>query len=190
MTSFRRQISTVVELYFFPIMVGLFAGLASAAIFNRFLTLFFYSVFIGAFISGMTTLFTILLQKRVKKVTWRSTEKIINVALLTLVSSLATFSMLATIPLNVDRSFTVWMLNQIDLEPELNTHLKVENKAEMFFQAESGEIARRINEQVFLENLKYERGVLILTPRGKLQVKFHRLISEIFGLSEKYTSND
>jgi hypothetical protein len=97
------------------------------------------------------------------------------------------FSFLSTIPLNVDRSFTVWTLNQMSMEKTPISEIRLIEKSTMFFDVSNGEISRRIYEQVRLKNIEKVSGGVQLTRRGKLQVIFHRVIQEIFNLNSKYT---
>lgn len=102
-------------------------------------------------------------------------------------SSLLSFSFHSTVPLNVDRSFTVWMINQLGTNPQVNKLTQVEENAAIFFSPKGGEIARRVNEQVSLGNMKNKDGVISLTSRGKRIWRINRIVSTFFGLNTKYS---
>lgn len=107
--------------------------------------------------------------------------------LLSFTTALMIFTFLATVPLNLDRSFSVWMLNQtFESEGQLSVK-ELEKEASQFFAPSGGEIKRRINEQISLGNLEVINSQVELTIRGKLTWKINRIISEFFGLNEKYT---
>lgn len=70
-----------------------------------------------------------------------------------------------------------------------NKNLKLEElqtKVSTFFRPENKEIRRRIEEQVFVGNLEFKNGEVILTKRGRFQVFVNDLIAYIFDLNLKY----
>jgi hypothetical protein len=106
------------------------------------------------------------------------------------VATLLTFSFLSAVPLNVDRSFSVWTINHMynfDKPIDKSDLLK---KGENFFTVGNGEISRRLDEQVRLGNVIEHKDKVELTKRGKLQAKLHTFIRKFFGLNMKYTSDD
>ena len=170
------------------IFFGTLVGLSVAAILNRLVFFFFPCVFFGS-IAGATSTY-LFLSFRVRKNQIFATEyqnhSIIRF-ITTLLTSLILFSFLSTLPLNIDRSFSVWTLNQISNLPSEQTRTSLSTLAEDFFRKDSGEVSRRIDEQIKLGNLIEESSNIKLTSRGRFQVQFHRLIAQIFGLNSKYT---
>jgi len=102
------------------------------------------------------------------------------------VTSLFSFSFHSTVPLNVDRSFSVWMINQLATNPTKNRVTQVEDKAAKFFSPQGGEISRRIDEQIGLGNVAENNGTISLTSRGMRIWKINRLVAKFFGLNSKY----
>ena len=106
-------------------------------------------------------------------------------------SALASFALLTTLPLNLDRSFSVWMLANLKsthINQQTISEKQLQEKLETFFSAKSGELNRRIEEQAKLGNISFHKKEIYLTTKGDLQVKINRVISRIFNLNPKYTS--
>jgi hypothetical protein len=103
------------------------------------------------------------------------------------------FAFLSTVPLNIDRSLSVWMLAKI--EESGSTTLKISDLTERvkpFLEPNSGEINRRVEEQAtlgYLEIVEDGTGIRI-TNRGKLQVMINKRIADIFDLNPKYANGD
>jgi hypothetical protein len=173
---------------FIEVIAGAVFGLTIAALLNRVIDFFFLCVFAGAFASGV--LVSVLEFRNRKKGlisdSDRSLVKIISVLVVSL-TTVVTFAILAILPLNVDRSFSVWALNEMELigKPQLRDDLILESAK--FFSPNSGEISRRIDEQIRLRNIEIQDGMLQLSARGKLQVEIHRVLRHIFGLKMNYT---
>lgn len=173
------------------VITGSFMGMVSSALFNRPIKFFFACVFIGCVVSAVAT-FLLFQQYIYKQITSSCEKKIVSsVRMLTVtVSTLLTFSFLSVVPLNVDRSFSVWTINHmynLDKPVDKSELLK---EGQNFFAAESGEISRRLEEQVRIGNIGEYGNKVELTSRGKLQAKFHIFIRQLFGLNVKYTRDD
>jgi hypothetical protein len=107
----------------------------------------------------------------------------------TAIGVLSTLLFLTAIPLNVDRSFSVWMLNQMSKNEMSGTYMTKSQLAEVlakFMEPTGGEAQRRIFEQLSLGNIEHRKDGYSLTHKGKLQVLVHRLVSQIFGTNTKY----
>ena len=104
-------------------------------------------------------------------------------------ASLTAFSLLTTVPLNVDRSFSVWMLSTqtpgLGSSPAQISDLK--SSLSEFFAEDSGEISRRVNEQLALGNIVLGEDGVNLSSRGEFLVQSLRGISRFYGLNRKYT---
>lgn len=102
-------------------------------------------------------------------------------------STLLTFSILFTLPINVDRSFSVWLLN--NLEGKELSLSQAELKFSEFFKPSSGEIVRRIQEQISIGNIeKTKSGSIQLSERGSFLISVFKMIRIFFHLNSKYTS--
>ncbi len=108
-------------------------------------------------------------------------------ALFLISNALLSFCFQSTVPLNVDRSFSVWMINQLYTETSGEKLSEVEEEASEFFSPQGGEILRRVNEQISLGNIKNDNSVISLTDRGKRVWYLNRIISIFFGLNDKYS---
>jgi hypothetical protein len=173
---------------FFEVIAGVLFGFTTAALLNRLVDFFFLCVFAGAFASCVLVL---VLEFRIRKKDFNSESesflvKIISVLVVSL-TTVITFATLAILPLNVDRSFSVWTLNEMELigKPQPRDELILESTK--FFSPNSGEISRRVDEQIKLGNIEVEDGMLQLSARGKLQVEIHRVLRQIFALELNYT---
>jgi hypothetical protein len=103
-----------------------------------------------------------------------------------IMSSLFSFSFHSTVPLNVDRSFSVWMINKIATDPEMRNFSTLEENASKFFSPEKGEIKRRLNEQISLGNLEVVDNRVELTSSGHRVWKSNRFLASLFGLNKNY----
>lgn len=163
-------------------------GLSVPAILNRVSTTFLDAVLLSVIILFPLTVVVVFFwgKHHYSKDTARSLR---SALIFSTVSSLATFSFLATIPLNIDRSFSVWMLSTQTPSPgsapvELS---ELESSLSLFFDEESGELDRRVEEQLALGNIQLHQTGVTLTARGELLVASFREISRFYELNPKYT---
>lgn len=173
---------------FFEVIAGAVLGLTIAALLNRVIDFFFLCVFAGAFASGVLV-FVLEFRNRKRGLISESDSflgKTISVLVVSL-TTVITFATLAILPLNVDRSFSVWALNEMELIGKPQSRNDVILESAKFFSPNSGEISRRVDEQIRLRNIEIEDGMLQLSERGKLQVQIHRVIRKIFALEMNYT---
>ncbi len=173
---------------FFEVIAGVVFGLTIAALLNRLVEFFFLCVFVGSLASGVLVL---VLDFKIRKNNINSESensliKIISV-LVVFLTTVITFATLAILPLNVDRSFTVWTLNEMEINGKPQSRDELILESAKFFSSNSGEVSRRINEQIRLRNIEVEDGMLQLSARGKLQVQIHRVLRQIFALEVNYT---
>ena len=171
------------------LMVVVLVGLALAALLSRVLPLFLYVCIVSAVVTGL--LAWLLLGRRFLGSTG------INGAGTSLIRTLgalltATFVLflLSFGPLNIDRSFSVWMLRRVAQAEHPLTVTQTQQMAGAFFGQGSDEIERRILEQERLGNLHVENDVVTLTTSGKRVVFLNEWLSRIFGLNPKYAQAD
>ena len=161
------------------------AGFAIAAVFQRFNNLFFYNVFIGSIGSG---LFSLLLFKSTKK--YLLIEKPFR-PFLFVISVLLSFSFLSTIPLTIDRSYSVWILKYVSESNASNQNLSAKiltNESLKFFSESNGQLSRRIAEQERLGNIiSGESGEIKITWKGRMLAQVNDIVGRIFGLDPKYS---
>lgn len=158
-----------------------------AAWIQRLVGVFFYSIIIATvsiFISSLVILALVFAIRGQRMETW------LRAATASLVGALLAFSFLATVPLNVDRSFSVWSLNQIYKQDKNRAGIPVstlKQELEAYFSADSGEIDRRLTEQTDIGNISVsEEGKVTLTDQGIRQRNIFFGISAFFGLNPKY----
>lgn len=171
------------------ICFGFMSGLFLAAITNRIIEFFFFCTFVGSVFAGIATLVILLIYGKdaIDENLKSKKDKSKIIFLSCSLSILLTFSFLATVPLNVDRSFSVWLLNQMSKSQVSVSRLDLEKKAQEFFNPQGGEISRRLDEQLRLGTVELNADYLLLTQRGEFQVRTHRFIQWFFGLNLKYT---
>jgi hypothetical protein len=133
--------------------------------YQRINNLFFYNVFIGSIGSG---LFSLLLFKSTKK--YLLIEKPFR-PFLFVISVLLSFSFLSTIPLTIDRSYSVWILKYVSESSASNQNLSAKiltNESLKFFSESNGQLSRRIAEQERLGNIiSGESGEIKITWKGR-----------------------
>lgn len=161
-------------------------GLVVAAIFQRINGLFFYSVFIG---SIATVLIAFVLMKIDKG--RNSYDKTVHF-FVPLTSCLLVFSFLATIPLTIDRSYSVWILKTARVAEQDSQKLMYDEmitKSVNFFSPKNGQLQRRLLEQSRIGNLEVkETGEVVLTNKGRVIARINALIGQLFGLDPTYSS--
>jgi hypothetical protein len=169
----------------FIIFIAVIAGVSTSAIFQRLNNIFFYNVFLGSIFSGVISFLLFRLTSRKNNV-----QNVIR-PYAVIISTLISFSFLSTIPLTIDRSYSVWLLKNLTEAESLG---KTINKEELikqsigFFSAENGQLNRRIEEQVKLGNLQIvDKGTIEVSMKGIALAKMHNLIGIIFGLEPKYS---
>jgi len=174
--------------YRFVLLVILFSvliGALSTAILQRFQNLFFYNLFLGTFVSFLSSYILF----RVSDKNFQIDH--LNKVLVGLVSGLITFSFLATIPMTIDRSYSVWMLKSIYESEDRNrilTYSEFETKSVSFFSPNNGQLNRRIEEQLKIGNIEVQRfNKLALTDRGRFITHLNSIIGQIFGLDPEYS---
>ena len=169
-------------------MLYIFGSVSSillAAVINRVLHFFFLSMLISIMISFLACV--IYFWSNWRKSEIKNYEDLHVNILLAILIPISAFSFLSFIPINVDRSFTVMTLSTINNQNNKNLKLEeLQTKVSTFFRPENKEIRRRIEEQVFVGNLEFKNGEVILTKRGRFQVFVNDLIAYIFDLNLKY----
>ena len=163
-------------------------GILASAIYQRFYDLFFYSVFLGTITTTASAY--IFLRVFTQKVKDLNIQKF----LLTSTASLLTFSFLSTIPLTLDRSYSVWILKSLrnyEIQDQRVTEEKIIENSVVFFSPAQKELDRRLYEQLKIGNIaKTKNGEIILTNKGRLIAEVNSLIGAIYELNPKYTKLD
>ena len=167
------------------VIISLITGLCIAAGCQRLNSLFFYNVFLGALFSGLTSLLVFQITKKKNNIELSLRPYII------IICTLLSFSFLSTVPLTIDRSYSVWLLKLV-VETE-NSGVPVDKGKLLadsieFFNASNGQLTRRIEEQTRIGNLQTnELGQVQTTTKGKIIAKINSIIGIIFGLDAKYS---
>jgi hypothetical protein len=158
-------------------------GVLSARVLHSYIDLFFYVCFASSFFVLAIGILVAAIRRSSSRARLDLEKETLSVA----VASLLTFVFLTTVPLNVDRLFSVWMLNNVNSQQQSLTIEELEALAYKFFEPSEGEIARRIEEQSRLGNLYVDSdGKVLITPKGSSISRFFRKISEFFDLNPKY----
>jgi hypothetical protein len=104
-----------------------------------------------------------------------------------LLISMTVLIFLLTIPLNLDRSISVWLLANQSKNVELSDN-DYQKLAIEFFQSSDAETKRRIAEQVSLGTIQRNpEGNFQITSKGLHLISFFQFIAKIFHLDPKYT---
>jgi hypothetical protein len=174
---------------FASVMINVIAsaivGIAFAAMFQRLNGMFFYNVFIGTILSGAASfLFFKLATKKAYAENFVRPYAVI-------ISALLCFSFLSTIPLTIDRSYSVWLLKyaaEAEFQKKtINKEVLIRESTD-FFRPSNGQLDRRIDEQIRIGNFKIGKDdVIKLSNKGLLSAKLNNLIGIIFGLEPKYS---
>jgi hypothetical protein len=149
---------------------------------------FFLVIWISTAVS--VAFFAIVSRRVFAQVAESEVKKIARISSLIAVMSIQMF-FLSTIPLTVDRSYSVWLLARSEIsDKEFVTLAKLEADTQNFFIGDGSELKKRMNEQSRLGNLKWNSSysAVSLSNRGKFQVRFNRLVSSFFGLNPKYAA--
>lgn len=173
------------RLSIFSLLISVSLGISSTAIMQRINGFFFLNVFIGAFLGAITIL--LLFHFIMKK--WKSSKEVLPY--MVAISFLMTFSFLSTIPLTIDRSYSVWLLKNVADAESSNkdlTYMALIENSETFFSQSNGQLTRRISEQERIGNIKVtSSGTIELSPKGRYVVRLNQLIGIVFGLDPKYS---
>ena len=164
-------------------LTSVFLGLIASIVGQQINEFFFYNVFLGSIVS--IAAMTILL--------WRfapssPTSRHLNTCL-AIIAGLLTFSFLSTIPLTIDRSYSVWLLktvSQAEDKGEKLTETDLTEKSVNFFSEENGQLRRRILEQQKIGNITVGSEIK-LTNKGKLVTELNGIVGKIFRLDPKYS---
>ena len=173
------------------IVISVVFGLMFSVVIAQIIPIFLYTVIFG-------TLFTFVIGALVTKVFGNKGKSKVetnsggHVFLMALSSGLLVFSFLGTIPINLDRSFSVWILNSVDEATNIQQKsldvVELKNSTSQYFSPNSSEVLRRLDEQIGLGNLKVENnGSVSLTTKGENLLQALRFIARIFSLNPKYT---
>jgi len=167
------------------LILSVVVGVLTAAALNRVLPAFLVVSVLSAVLAGALAFF--LARSSIRK-----DENVVSVsaangfaALSALLVLFATLFLLTFGPLNVDRSFSVWMLRNV-AEQEKITTPSLTKQASDFFNPSSGEIERRVNEQLNLGNISVDDGTVQLTARGEILVRINEAMARFFGLNPNY----
>lgn len=163
-------------------------GLLLTSLINRLFDFFLLSMLLGSLLS--TILFFLYSSNLLAIFPSSVKNQLRGFAALSLISTQLFFFSL--VPLTIDRSFSVWLLTQIETEPKGYVTLpELTNKSQMFFIGDGEEIQRRYNEQLKIGTLKLvENEKIVLTSYGIIQVKLNRLIGKVFALNPKYSNGN
>lgn len=181
MKSSAQKFKSVVYL-FIPCAIGDFV---LSLIFSRIFDVFMYASIATAILS---IILNFLILKLIPNRFWR--DSTVDV-LINLLSTVLLFNFLTLVPLNVDRSFSVWMIGSLDSQAIRSGEgikiVDLKKRTSQYFSPNSGEVQRRIDEQVNLGNFKIVRGKIYLTNRGRIQAKLDKILTRIFALNKKYS---
>ena len=183
MGNFRKFFSSL-TIILMSFVIGCLVTILVQSQIQFFFTAMWAGVITGVIVGGLFW----LLFTRVSK---KQTVSKFDAVYVATISGLLLYGFLTSVPLNLDRSFTVWSLNQLYKSSLSGEKLNVSDmKIELsqYFSPESGEIDRRVKEQILVGNLSVSsNGDVTLTEQGKRQRNFFAFMGKIFSLTPKYT---
>jgi hypothetical protein len=169
----------------FYIATSFFVGVTIAALLQRVNNIFFYNVFYGTLGSMLISLILLLRVNRIFSIDKNQRGFVL------IISGLITFSFLSTVPLTIDRSYSVWLLkhaSELSANGEPLSTTSLTNDSIEFFGPANGQLDRRINEQLRLGNLlEVEQDKLQISKKGFLIAKINSFIGWVFDLQPQYS---
>jgi hypothetical protein len=169
----------------FNLVASLGLGFGITALIQRFQSFFIVSIVFGTLATFATSLFlTMVLGGRASTFSNFSLTDLYR----SCVSALLVFCFLVLLPINVDRSFSVWGINSIyKAAPSHSMDFETfEAKMSNFFLDDPAEFERRIDEQSKLGNLRRTGDSVSLTIQGAALRDFFAILSKFFNLNPKY----
>lgn len=92
---------------------------------------------------------------------------------------------LVIFPVTIDRSITVYLLDQIARQDSGMTALEIEQRFIEQYVKDFNAIDRRMNEQVASKNIYYKDGNYIITEQGKSFLTVSNIIGDIFNTDKR-----
>ena len=157
------------------LLLSVVAGVVSAALLNRLLPAFLIASILSAVSAAVLAYFLAKTSLRQNDAVISASAKNSFAVLSSVLVVFATLFLLTFGPLNVDRSFSVWMLRNVSEQDGIPTPA-LKEQASTFFNPSSGEIERRIDEQRNLGNVQIQDDVVQLTSRGAILVRVNELM--------------
>jgi hypothetical protein len=163
-------------------------GMISAAILQRIIGFFFVVIWVATLVGAIV--FAFLSRRVFQQILDFQVKQVARISSLIAVVALQLF-FLATIPLTVDRSYSVWLLARSEISESKDVSLaKLSVDTQAFFFGSGSELKKRMDEQVHLGNLNWNSDYksVSLTKRGEFQVTINRWVANFFALNPKYSS--
>ena len=167
------------------LLLSVVAGVVAAALLNRLLPAFLIASILSAVSAAVLAYFLAKTSLRQNDAVISASAKNSFAVLSSVLVVFATLFLLTFGPLNVDRSFSVWMLRNVSEQDGIPTPA-LKEQSSTFFNPSSGEIERRIDEQRNLGNVQIQDDVVQLTSRGAILVRVNELMARFFGLNPNY----
>lgn len=89
------------------------------------------------------------------------------------------YSFFFTVPVTVDRSYSVRMIEQVVSSPNGVRQQDIASRFEHYFESGDG-VSRRIEEQLVTGSIKMQNGRIVATPVGRLLAQSFRFIAAVF----------
>jgi hypothetical protein len=149
-------------------------------IFN-FIEIYFYR---GIFLVGLTAVVCGIAEAIIKTKT--CTKKFDSRDIIASIAFIACVNMvwLSSVVVNVDRSFSVWMLSYLDKHPSRYEILDTAFQEQ--FIKDYGMLDRRLEEQLKSNNIYLDNGTYRLTRQGENVVAAFKTVGKLYKTSEQY----
>lgn len=174
----------------FLLTLNLMISAIFIAILHQFISMFFLAAIVVSFIDFLMIFFILTRRSPISDKSKTSDIKFVRF-LCSLLGASLVFTFFVTVPINVDRSFSIWMLGRIYNSQSQGDSISLttlQSDSSNFFSSTSPELNRRITEQKNLHNIIEVGDRVELTTTGKLIVITGRFLQRLFGLNPKYSN--
>lgn len=149
--------------------------------FFDFIEIYFYKgillLFLSAIICGLLEV-VLKIKLRTKKFDYRDIMSSIVIIIC------VNMVWLSTVIVNVDRSFSVWMLSYLDKYP--SGYEMLEEAFHKQFIEDYGMLDRRLEEQSLSNNIYFEDGSYKLTKQGEIMVDILKSVGKLYRTNRQY----
>lgn len=110
-----------------------------------------------------------------------------NILVVVLMSAVLNFSVFVLVPVNIDRSISVFLLSWMDEQQNNSaTRSELDQAFQDIYIERYRAIDRRIAEQLASGNIEVTPGGLQLTPRGRTTVAALRFFGDLFSTDQRF----
>jgi hypothetical protein len=109
-----------------------------------------------------------------------------NLVSVVAVSAMLNLTFFTLVPVNLDRSISVFLLAWMGHNKTAMTRADIENVFQQVYVKRYGAIDRRISEQLSTGNIKRTPAGFVLTQRGRIFNIFAKIVGSIFSVDPRF----